>query len=359
MNSLEEGHLKSRPKKNIFSEKTQRRLRDKAINKIKSRLLPDKKIIKIILIGSSVKNSFGKYAPPGFRGSLYSDFDFIVFAKDDYKVPKWLKKEPSAKPFLNNKLNLAYRNKKFIDNKFDIEIFFIREKSSKNKKYIELAEKAGIPINSKSKHKHIIIYKKQQIKAIISDIGGVIVMGDNMKTHYLPLIKSMKLDKEEFFKIYKKYVGKASRGKMTARQMINLMAADLGVNKKKLLENWIKYKKKSVKKNFELEKVYKKLKKDYVVASMSGVLDLHYKLFKEKNIYDVFQFNIYSFKVRTNKPDLKIYKLLLKRLKLQAKEVIFIDDNPVCVAPAKKLKIKTILYKNNKQLIEELNEKLK
>ncbi len=156
----QELYLKSRPKKILFSETIQKRLRDKAIKKIKSKLLPNSKIIKLILIGSSVKNSFGKYAPPGFRGSLYSDFDFIVFVKDDYNLPKWLKKEPSAKPFLEDKFNLAYRNKKFINNKHDVEVFFIKEKSCKNKRFITLAEKVGIPMSSNSKHKYIIIYKK-------------------------------------------------------------------------------------------------------------------------------------------------------------------------------------------------------
>ena len=40
------------------------------------------------------------------------------------------------------------------------------------------------------------------MKAIISDIGGVMVQGNNMKTHYEPLIKLMNLSKEKFFKSY-------------------------------------------------------------------------------------------------------------------------------------------------------------
>ncbi|MBR9704195.1 HAD-IA family hydrolase [Candidatus Pacearchaeota archaeon] len=198
--------------------------------------------------------------------------------------------------------------------------------------------------------------QKKEIKAVISDIGGVMVLGDNMKTHYLPLIKSLKIDNIEFFKTYEKYVDKASRGKMTAKQMISFMANDLKINKEKLLKNWIKFKKKSVKKNYELEKIYKNLKKNYVLGSMSGVLDLHYQLFNEKYIYNIFKFNIYSFKVGWNKPDLQIYKLLLKKLKLSPKEVLFIDDNPICLTPAKKLKINTIQFKNNKQLIKDLKK---
>ena len=195
----------------------------------------------------------------------------------------------------------------------------------------------------------------RKIKAIIFDIGGVMVQGNNMKTHYDPLIKFMKLDKKDFFKSYKKYVHKASRGKISSKKMIYSIAKELNVDKEKLLANWIKYKKKSIKKNLKLEKIIKKLKKKgYIVGSMSGVLDLHYKLCNEKKVYDIFDFNICSFKVKCNKPDIKIYKLLLKKLKLKPKEILFIDDTKECLPPAKKLGMKTILYKNNNQLKKEL-----
>ncbi|MAH51694.1 hypothetical protein CMI37_38105 [Candidatus Pacearchaeota archaeon] len=155
-----EKHLESRPKKTFFSPRTIKRLKDKAAERIKEKFLPNNKIIKIVLIGGSVKNSFGKYDSPGFRGSLYSDFDFIIFVKDNYKIPKWLKKEPMGKPFPDDKLNLAYRNKKFIDKKYDIEVFFIKEKNIKNKKIQKLGEMVGIPMTKKSRHKNWIIYEK-------------------------------------------------------------------------------------------------------------------------------------------------------------------------------------------------------
>lgn len=156
-----ESHLKTRPKKTLYPKAIQSNLKKKVIKKIKSKFLPDNKIIKIILMGSVIKNTFGEYEPPGFRGSLYSDFDFIVFVKDDYKIPKWLNKEPSAKPFPDGKLNLAYRNKGFIDRKYDVEVFFIREKDMNNKKIQKLGKRAGIPMTKKSKHKHLVIYNKR------------------------------------------------------------------------------------------------------------------------------------------------------------------------------------------------------
>ncbi len=153
-----EDYLKKRPVKEVFQKKEIDFLRNKAIEKIKSKLLPDSKIIKIILIGSSIKDTFGRYEPPGFRGSLFSDFDFIVFIKDDYKIPSWLEQEPNGKPFPDNNMNLAYRNKKFIENKYDIEIFFIKESNIQNQTIQKLGELAGIPMTSTSKHKHLVIY---------------------------------------------------------------------------------------------------------------------------------------------------------------------------------------------------------
>ena len=103
-----ESHLKKRPRKSIFQKEKINFLRNKAINKIKSKLLPDEKIIKIILIGSSIKNDFGKYEPPGFRDSLFSDFDFIVFIEDDYQISKWLNKKHNVRLFSDNRMNLVY-----------------------------------------------------------------------------------------------------------------------------------------------------------------------------------------------------------------------------------------------------------
>jgi hypothetical protein len=156
-----EEHLKKRPQKMVFPKLKIDFLRNQAIEKIKSKLLPDEKIIKIILIGSSLKNSFGEYVPPGFRGSLFSDFDFIIFVEDDYQIPQWLDREHDGKPFSDDSLNLAYRNKKFIDDKYDVEVFFIKESNAQNPEIQKLGEEAGIPMTRDSKHKHLVVYSKK------------------------------------------------------------------------------------------------------------------------------------------------------------------------------------------------------
>lgn len=153
-----EDYLKTRPKKTYFSISEQLKLRRKAEERIKEILLPNEGIQKIILIGSSVKGTFGEYEPPGFRGSLYSDFDFIVFVDDDYQISSSLTLEFDGKPFEDDNLNLAYRESKFVDAKYDAEIFFVRESSLNNYEIIKAAERAGIPMTIDSKHPHLQIF---------------------------------------------------------------------------------------------------------------------------------------------------------------------------------------------------------
>ena len=60
-------------------------------------------------------------------------------------------------------LNLAYRTKNFVENKYDVEIFFVRRSTMNNPEIEKLAEMPGceIPFSEKSKWKHIVVYSKE------------------------------------------------------------------------------------------------------------------------------------------------------------------------------------------------------
>ena len=120
--------------------------------------MPNNGINKILLIGSSVKGSFGKYDPPGFRGSLFSDFDFIVFVGDEYVIPSQFIREPEGKPFDNKELDLSYRIKSFLRGIYYAEAFFIRKSSLDDQKIQDLGEAADIPFGENSKNQNIQIY---------------------------------------------------------------------------------------------------------------------------------------------------------------------------------------------------------
>lgn len=154
-----EPHLRARPSKTIFDIAEQKRLRNLAFQKIQDVLLPDENIRKILLIGSSVKGTFGRYEEPGFRGSLFSDFDFIVFVTDGYVIPDFLERELRGKPFKDEKMNLAYRQRKFVEDTYDAEIFFVREASVNDRNLKYQGESAGIPMGEGSQNPYMVVYE--------------------------------------------------------------------------------------------------------------------------------------------------------------------------------------------------------
>lgn len=195
------------------------------------------------------------------------------------------------------------------------------------------------------------------IKAIVFDIGGVLDKETDMTNHYFPVCKKLGIDYEKFMSIRNQKAHLVKIGKMTTLALMRYICKKMGLKYPELKKYWIKYKKQSLIKDRAVESTIKKLKKNgYLLGTLTDVLDLHQKLRIEKNFYEHFNFNIVSCEVGLAKPDPKIYKLLLKKIKLSPKEIVFIDDYQSCLDGAKKLGINTILFKNNRQLIKDLKK---
>ena len=79
--------------------------------------------------------------------------------KDTYTIPDRLEREPDGKPFADDALNLAYRQKNFVEEKYDAELFFIRESSLQQETFCTAAESAGIPSSEESQYPHLVIYR--------------------------------------------------------------------------------------------------------------------------------------------------------------------------------------------------------
>jgi HAD superfamily hydrolase (TIGR01509 family) len=63
-----------------------------------------------------------------------------------------------------------------------------------------------------------------------------------------------------------------------------------------------------------------------------------------------------SMKVGLSKPDMRIYELAMRRFKLQPEECVFVDDKEENLVPAREMGMRTVLFKNAKQLKEELRK---
>ncbi len=122
--------------------------------------------------------------------------------------------------------------------------------------------------------------------------------------------------------------------------------------------------KKAARENFEeIEGVREIIKKLKERRFKLGLLSIHTKEWvdyceKKFDYHKLFHSILYSFEVGISKPDKKIYELILEKLESKPGECIFIDDNEKNLIPAQELGIKTILFKNSKQLRKELTSLL-
>ena len=135
------------------------------------------------------------------------------------------------------------------------------------------------------------------------------------------------------------------------------MATDLETSPKHLESLFIIAYQKYYKRNNRLfDLAFNLRKKGYKI----GILSDQWHVSKEALILpeDTRKFNvsIVSCDVGMRKPNPKIYKLALRKLRLKANETVFIDNQKWNISAAKKLGMKTILFKNNKQTIRELKK---
>lgn len=85
-------------------------------------------------------------------------------------------------------------------------------------------------------------------------------------------------------------------------------------------------------------------KKLYVLSNMSPEFYAHLKQFE---VFQYFDGEVISGYEHVNKPDEKIYRILLDRYELNPNETLFADDKPVNTAAAAALGIHTVTFGND------------
>ena len=195
------------------------------------------------------------------------------------------------------------------------------------------------------------------IKLIIFDLGGVcfevdwLKINDEMinKFHISTLVKS-KGNKKAF-----EYYQKALEGKVHPREMFKALD-----NQNNNLEEVIPYYKEIYKKykhhHFKIYDLIKKLKEKYTVVCLSDTNVIHYEAHKEQGTINDFHHVFTSFQIGSIKRDPNTFKFLLKKVALNSKEVLFIDDNVKNIEVAESLGIKGIHYLNYENLIKQFKE---
>lgn len=191
------------------------------------------------------------------------------------------------------------------------------------------------------------------IKCIIFDVGGVL-FSNNIDPVFRSLNKKIRMDAFDRTSAFtRRYV----RGKISVREYYDTLSRKAGVDSKTLQSMSISEFKKFTKKNKSVIQIAKTLKKKgYRTGIVSNVSEEHKNIIKKQSIYSIFHPVVLSCDVGYMKPGKKIFTIFLRKAKLKPNECIFIDDRKEHLHYPESLGIKTIHFRNAKQLARDLNK---
>jgi putative hydrolase of the HAD superfamily len=206
------------------------------------------------------------------------------------------------------------------------------------------------------------VKNKNSIKAIVFDVGGVLALGKNSTWDkeglvpsgvHIDIAKKLKISLDQYMDAIDTNYALSIEGKISKEEVIKIFSKNLKISADKLKEIYILAYRKHFKQNKDLFKKAHELKKlGYRIAVLSDQWPLSRDALMPKTLYKIFNPLIVSCDVGMRKPHFEIYKLTLKKLKLKPSEILFIDNQIWNIKPAQKIGIKTILFKDNKQLFE-------
>jgi len=205
--------------------------------------------------------------------------------------------------------------------------------------------------------------KKNRIKAILIDVGGVLALGEGSKWKkgkfipsgvHLNVAKKLKISIDQYLDSIDSTYVSAITGKLPKQKIIEILSKNFGIDSKKLKKFYLNSYKKNFKQNKELfNKLFKLKKQGYKVAVLSDQWFLSKEALMPEKLYKNFDEIMVSCDVEIRKPNKKIYQLAVKKLNFSPKEILFIDNQKWNILPAKKLGMNTILFKSNKQLFSD------
>jgi epoxide hydrolase-like predicted phosphatase len=207
---------------------------------------------------------------------------------------------------------------------------------------------------------------RNPVKTVIFDIGGVLVLPKNPTTIKLGkhpsslgvherIAKKLRISLDQWFDTIETTYVDAYLGKVSEQTTVLTLARKLQVHPGYLRWLVIKSYRKNFKQNKKLYRLAFKIKKQgYKIAVLSDQWWLSKEAMVKRKYMEKFDKVFISCDVGLRKPNPEIYGLALKKLKTPAQNCIFIDNQPWNLTPAKKLGMRTILFKDNKQLFEQL-----
>ena len=198
------------------------------------------------------------------------------------------------------------------------------------------------------------------IKAIIFDIGGVIIIEphDSWKIIFSELGPSMGISPDILISNFKNNEHDIQIGRITLldfyRKLLKTLNRD-DIEPEVLLQGHITlYNKVSGKYDKKLIGIIKKLRQKFKVACFTNTEVEIALLNKKRGLFNYFDQIFISTEMGLRKPNPESYRYVVNAIEIEPDEAIFIDNNKEYVDAAEECGIKGILYKNVEGLVKEL-----
>jgi epoxide hydrolase-like predicted phosphatase len=202
--------------------------------------------------------------------------------------------------------------------------------------------------------------KRGKIEVFIFDIGGVLELNKLnflKKGVHFEAAKKFKVSLDQYFDAIDSVYVKSMDGKVSKKQVLKVISKNLNLSERKIEKVYYKLYKRYFKENKQLFKQAFKLKKQgFKIAILSDQWHLSKEALLPKKYLKKFNEVVVSCDVGIRKTDVKIYKLILKKLNTKPEKTMFVDNQKWNIDIAKKLGMKVVLFKNNKQLFKQLEK---
>lgn len=195
------------------------------------------------------------------------------------------------------------------------------------------------------------------IEALIFDYGGVVSDGGRDFEPMLRLAINLKIDEESAINLMKKPWGRLSSGAIDVNDFWVEIGESFGFAiPPQSKEIWNTHENCMNPRSDVIHYLESLKSSGYILGLLSNTVPPTAASIRTAGGYNSFDFAILSCEIGLQKPDSKIYKLMLENLPgIAPADMIYIDDVPRNLEPAKALGMKTVLANNPSQMIAEIN----
>ncbi len=188
---------------------------------------------------------------------------------------------------------------------------------------------------------------------IFFDVGGVIMPERNFKKVYKEFGEAIDLSPGISETLHRKYLRRLNHGMMSTDEFLS-MFVEYSQSKRNLKKLWVDIAMRHLSLDKGTLKVVDRLSHRQSVVILSNTNELREIVDKKLGLYGHFDNVLLSNVLKMRKPNKNIFRYALRSAKAKPDEAIFIDDRERNLKTARVLGMRSILYKNDRQLAKEL-----